>query len=54
VPWFGFLCKARTKKQAEQAESKINQEIFEKRFEVEEKAIDLLSDFLDQVYLPWS
>src|SRR5678816_1737078 len=32
----------------------IKQEIFEKRFELEQKGTDLLSDFLDDVYLPWS
>jgi len=30
------------------------EEIFEKRFELEQKGTDLLSDFLDDVYLPWS
>jgi len=54
VRYRGALPEARTKQQAEQAESKIKQEIFEKRFEVEEKGIDLRSDFLDDVYLPWS
>jgi hypothetical protein len=54
VRYRGSIPEARTKQQAEQAESKIKQEIFEKRFEVEQKGIDLLSDFLDDVYLPWS
>lgn len=54
VRYRGSLPEARTKQQAEQAESKIKQEIFEKRFEVEQKGTDLLSDFLDDVYLPWS
>ena len=45
---------ARTKWEAEQAEIKAKQEIFDKRFGVEEKGKDLLSDFLDEVYLPWS
>jgi len=45
---------ARTKWDAEQAEVKAKQELFEKRYGVEEKGTDLLSDFLDQVYLPWS
>jgi integrase len=45
---------ARTKWDAEQAEIKAKQEIFDKRFGIEEKGTDLLSDFLDQVYLPWS
>jgi len=54
VRYRGSLPEARTKQQAEQAESKIKQELFEKRFEVEQKGTDLLSDFLDDVYLPWS
>jgi integrase len=33
---------------------KAKQEIFDKRLGMEEKGTDLLSDFLDQVYLPWS
>ena len=45
---------ARTKWDAEQAEVKAKQELFEKRYGVEEKGTDLFSDFLDQVYLPWS
>src|SRR5215467_13558213 len=51
VRYRGSLPEARTKQQAEQAESKIKQEIFEKRFEVEQKGTDLLSDFLDDVYM---
>ena len=47
VRYRGSIPEARTKQKAEQAESKIKQEIFEKRFEVEQKGIDLLSDFLD-------
>jgi integrase len=45
---------ARTKWDAEQAEIKAKQEILEKRYGVEQKGTDLLSDFLDKVYLPWS
>ena len=44
----------RTKWDAEQAEIKAKQEIFDKRLGIEEKGTDLLSDFFDQVYLPWS
>jgi len=54
VRYRGSIPEARTKQKAEQAESKIKQEIFEKRFELEQKGTDLLSDFLDDVYLPWS
>ena len=39
---------------AEQAEIKAKQEIFDKRHGLEEKGKDLLSTFLDDVYLPWS
>src|SRR5256885_15541147 len=45
---------AHTKWDAEQAEIEAKQKLFEKRYGVEEKGTDLLSDFLDQVYLPWS
>lgn len=45
---------ARTKWDAEQAEINAKRELFEKRYRVEEKGTALLSDFLDQVYLPWS
>ena len=45
---------ARTKWDAEQAEIKAKQEIFDKRHGLEEKGKDLLSSFLDDVYLPWS
>lgn len=39
---------------AEQAEIKAKKEIFERRYGAVEKGTDLLSDFLEQVYLPWS
>jgi len=45
---------ARTKWDAEQAEIKAQQEIFDKRHGLDEKGKDLLSSFLDDVYLPWS
>lgn len=45
---------ARTKWDAEQAEIKAKKEIFERRYGVVEKGTDLLSDFFDQSYLPWS
>ena len=45
---------ARTKWDAEQAETAAKKELFEKRFGVEEKGTALLSEFLDEVYLPWS
>ncbi len=45
---------ARTKWDAEQAEIKAKQDLFEKRYGVEEKGTELLSEFLDEIYLPWS
>jgi len=39
---------------SEQAETAAKKELFEKRFGVEEKGTALLSEFLDEVYLPWS
>lgn len=45
---------ARNKWDAEQAEIRAKQEIFERRLGLEEKGIQLLSEFLDEVYLPWS
>src|SRR5258708_40279524 len=45
---------ARTKWDAEQAEVKAKKELLEKRHGVEEKGTEVVSDFLDQVYLPWS
>ena len=42
---------ARTKWDAEQAEVKAKKDVFEKRYGVEEKGTDLLTDFLDQVFV---
>ena len=44
---------AHTKWDAEQAEIKAKQEIFDKRHGLDEKGKDLLSSFLDDVYLHW-
>ena len=49
----GALPEARTKWQAEQAESRLRQEVFEGRFgktQVDAK----FTDFVDRVYLPWA
>jgi integrase len=54
VRYRGGIPEARTKQQAEQAEFKLKREVFEERFGIEQKGTDLLSDFLDDVYLPWS
>jgi hypothetical protein len=45
---------ARTNWDVEQAELKTKKELLERRHGVEEKGKQLLSEFLDQVYLPWS
>lgn len=45
---------ARTRKQAEQAEIVIRTECFEARFDPKPKEIPLLSDFIDEHFLPWS
>ncbi|MDQ3649917.1 MAG: site-specific integrase [Acidobacteriota bacterium] len=50
----GALPEARTKWQAEQAESKIKQEVFEKRYGKSEPGTEKLSDFIEKVFLPWS
>ena len=51
VRYRGSIPEARTKQKAEQAESKIKQEIFEKRFEVEQKGTDLLSQILWMMFI---
>ncbi len=45
---------ARTRKQAEQAELKFRQELYEARFNTQIAEAPLLSDFIDQHFLPWS
>lgn len=45
---------ARTRKQAEQAEVVLRQELFETRFDPQPKEIPLFSDFVDEHFLPWS
>ncbi|MGH9968825.1 MAG: tyrosine-type recombinase/integrase [Pyrinomonadaceae bacterium] len=50
----GAIPEARTKWQAEQAELRIRQEIFEGRFGKQETGKRLLCDFIDAVYLPWA
>jgi hypothetical protein len=43
---------ARTKKQAEQAESKIKHEIFEGRFGLVHSGTMKLAKFIDEIYMP--
>ena len=45
---------ARTKKQAEDAEIAFRQELFEARFKPKIEDVPLLSDFIDEHFLPWS
>ena len=50
----GALPEARTKWQAEQAELRFRQEIFEGRFGRQETGKRLVTDFIDSDYLPWA
>jgi hypothetical protein len=54
VRYRGSLPEARTKWEAEQAESKIKQEIFEGRFGLVELGSEKLVDFINKIFLPWS
>jgi hypothetical protein len=54
VRYRGALPEARTKQQAEQAESKIKQEIFEGRFGLVNSGTIKLSQFIDEIYMPWA
>lgn len=49
----GALPEAKTKWQAEQAETRIRQEVFEGRFGTTQKDVKF-ADFVDRVYLPWA
>ncbi|MGH9971968.1 MAG: tyrosine-type recombinase/integrase [Pyrinomonadaceae bacterium] len=54
VRYRGALSEARTKWEAEQAESKIKQEIFEGRFGLVDLGSEKLVDFINKIFLPWS
>src|SRR5215210_5290214 len=54
VRYRGALPEARTKWEAEQAESKIKQEIFEGRFGLVDVGSEKLADFISKTFLPWS
>src|SRR4029078_8782944 len=54
VRYRGVISEARTKKQAEQAESKIKQEIFEGRFGLVNSGTMKLAKFIDEIYMPWA
>src|SRR5260370_23215968 len=50
----GAIPEARTKWQAEQAELRIRQEVFEARFGKTNVGTQMICNFIDQVYLPWA
>ncbi len=54
VRYRGVISEARTKKQAEQAESKSKQEIFEGRFGLANSGTMKLAKFIDEIYMPWA
>jgi integrase len=54
VRYRGVISEARTKQQAEQAESKIKQEIFEGRFGQLDLGSEKLADFIEKIFVPWS
>jgi integrase len=54
VRYRGVISEARTKWEAEQAESKIKQEIFEGRFGKLDLGSEKLADFIEKIFVPWS
>jgi hypothetical protein len=54
VRYRGVIPEARTKKEAEQAEAKIRQEIFEGRFGQLDLGSEKLANFIEKTFLPWS
>jgi integrase len=54
VRYRGVIPEARTKKEAEQAEAKIRQEIFEGRFGQFDLGSEKLANFIEKTFLPWS
>jgi integrase len=54
VRYRGAIPEARTQTQAEQAEIKVKNSIFEGKFGTVKKPEPLLSDFIDKTFLPWS
>jgi integrase len=54
VRYRGAIPEARTKREAEQAELKIKQDIFEGRFGRKNIGARQIGEFIDQVYLPWA
>lgn len=54
VRYRGSLPEARTKQQAEQAETKIKQQIFEGKFGKVEAGTMKLTNFIEDIYMPWA
>ena len=54
VRYRGSIPEARTKKDAEQAESKIKQDVFEGRYGKRDTGTMPLSSFIDEIYMPWA
>jgi integrase len=54
VRYRGSLPEARTKLMAEQAETKLKQSVFEGKFGTLETGTMKVSDFIDEIYMPWA
>jgi integrase len=54
VRYRGSIPEARTKKDAEQAESKIKRDVFEGRYGKRDTGTMKLSSFIDDIYMPWA
>ena len=54
VRYRGAIPEARTKWEAEKAESKLKQDVFEGRFGKVEAGTMKLKDFIDDIYMPWA
>ncbi|MCA1576973.1 MAG: hypothetical protein LC794_06370 [Acidobacteria bacterium] len=52
VRYRGSIPEARTKKDAEQAESKIKQDVFEGRYGKKDTGTMQLSSLIDEIYMP--
>src|SRR5215217_9668628 len=54
VRYRGSIPEARTKKDAEQAESKIKQDVFEGRYGKRDTGTMTLPSFIDEIYMTWA
>jgi len=50
----GSIPEARTKFQAEQAEVKLKQDVFDGRYSRVDSGMMTVTDFIDEIYMPWS